>query len=265
MVQTFNFDSGVTMSQTVARAIRIMKFIGPIPRSLSEVAELIGVHKSTALRLLQTLEADGFSRQLPDGKHTLGFGVIPLAQYAIDQIDIRALAHPHLRQLSERVGHTVHLAQLMADEVIYVDKVEGNGTVVMGSRIGLSAEGHSAGVAKVILAHLPERAREDAVKRLSFRQHTATTIVTPYALLRELDLIRQRGWAEDDGEKEDYINCVALPIFDASGRATIGMSVTALRAVAPLSQLREQIVDFRAVADSISRELGWNGDVDARH
>ncbi|KRC62124.1 IclR family transcriptional regulator [Agromyces sp. Root81] len=248
------------MSQTVSRAMEIIRFIGPSPRSLGEIAEHIGVHKSTALRLLQTLEQDGFARHLPDGRHTVGFAIIPLAQYAIDQIDIRTLAHPFLQRLAAQQGHTVHLAQLMDDDVIYVDKVDGSGTVAMGSRIGLPAEGHTAGVAKVVLAHLPESVREEAIERLGFQRHTPTTIVTPGAFRRELDLVRQRGWAEDDGEKEDYINCVALPVFDASGRVTIGMSVTALRAVAPLAELREQMPEYRRVAQAISRELGWNGD-----
>ena len=252
------------MSQTVSRAMEIMRFIGPSPRSLGEIADHIGVHKSTALRLLQTLEQDGFARHLPDGRHTVGFAVIPLAQYAIDRIDIRTLAHPFLQRLAIEQGHTVHLAQLMGDDVIYVDKVDGSGTVAMGSRIGLPAEAHTAGVAKVVLAHLSEPAREEAIERLDFRRHTPTTIVTPGAFRRELDLVRQRGWAEDDGEKEDYINCVALPVFDASGRVTIGMSVTALRAVAPLTELREHMPEYRRVAQAISRELGWNGDEHAR-
>lgn len=248
------------MSQTVTRAINIIRFVAVAPRTLGEVADLLQVHKSTALRLLQTLETEGFTRQLPDGKHGIGFGIIPLAEYAVDQIEIRTLARTHLRRLAEQVGHTVHLVQLMGDEIIYADKVDGSGTVAMGSRVGLPAELHTSGVAKVILASLPEPQRERMMKRVSYRRYTDTTIVTPAALQRELDIVRERGWAEDDGEKEDYINCVALPIFDATGSPTAAMSVTALRAVAPLPALREQINVFRMVSHAISQELGWRGD-----
>lgn len=252
------------MSQTVERAIEIIKFIAVEPRSLGEVSEMLEVHKSTALRLLQTLEEGGFARRMPDGKHGVGLAIIPLAQSALDQIDTRTLAHPHLQKLNERVGHTIHLAQLIGDEVIYIDKVEGSGTVAMGSRIGLAAETHTAGVAKVILAYVNDNRRDEAIQRSTFVRYTPSTILTATALKRDLERTRQRGWAEDDGEKEDYINCVAFPIFDASGRVTVGMSVTALRAAEPLDSLREKIPEFRRVALAISRELGWKGDEHGR-
>lgn len=248
------------MSQTVARAIDIVGFISSAPRTLGEVAEHLDVHKSTALRLLQTLDEGGFTRHLPNGKYSIGFGLIALAQQSMDQIEIRSIAHPHLQNLAEQFGHTVHLGQYMDDQVVYVDKVEGRGTVAMGSRIGLTAEAHTAGVAKVVLAYLDEAARDRAFKKVTFRRYTPTTILTPTALNTELDLTRERGWAEDDGEKEDYINCVALPIFDSRGTAGFGMSVTTLRAVAPLDQLRDRIPEFRQVALAISRELGWKGN-----
>ena len=247
------------MSQTVHRAMCIMKFVAPKPRNLGEVATHLSVHKSTALRLLQTLEKGGFTRQTREGTHTIGFAVFPLAQQAMDQLDIRHIAHPHLRQLAEQEGHTVHLGQLIGEDIIYVDKVDGVGTVAMGSRIGMPAEGHTAAVAKVVLAHLLDHLQASCLRRLNFRRYTSTTIVTPGAFTRELDLIRKRGWAEDNGEQEDYINCVALPIKDAYGHITMGMSVTALKAKASLEDLRERIPEFRRFATSISRDLGWTG------
>ena len=140
------------MSQTVERALRILKLISASPRSLTELAQNIGVHKSTALRLLQTLEQADTVRQDSAGKYVLGFGIIPLAESAINQIDTRGIAHPFLEKLASEIGHTVHLGQLIDKRVIYVDKVDGAGTVAMGSRIGLPAELHTAAVAMVMLA-----------------------------------------------------------------------------------------------------------------
>lgn len=248
------------MSQTVARALEIVQFITKAPRTLTEVALLLDVHKSTALRLLQTLEVGGFARQLSDGAYVAGFGMIALAQQAIDQIDIRSIAHPHLLRLAAQVGHTIHLAQLMKDEVVYVDKVDGSGSVTMGSRIGLLAETHSAAVAKVVFANVDESIRERAIAKASFHPYTPTTITTATALRGEFEKVSAQGWAEDNGEKEDYINCVALPVYDARGRITTGMSVTALRTVAPLDALREQIPLFRQTAHAISQGLGWEGN-----
>ncbi|GAB2823059.1 IclR family transcriptional regulator [Alpinimonas psychrophila] len=252
------------MSQTVVRALDILRFISTSPRSLTEVAAHLDVHKSTALRLLQTLSLQGFARQLSNGAYVTGFGIIALGQLAIDQIDARTIAHPHVQRLSEESGHTVHLAQLTGDEVVYVDKVDG-ATMMMGSRIGLRAETHSASVAKVVLAFADEAVREKAITAATFQRYSSTTIVTAEALRQELSQVRSRGWAEDNGEKEDYINCVALPIYDARGKVSMGVSLTALKVVAPLEVLRARIPEFRLSALTISREFGWRGDEYGKH
>ncbi|MEV6154467.1 IclR family transcriptional regulator [Nonomuraea sp. NPDC052129] len=252
------------MSQTVARAIDIIAFVSVRHRTLGEVADHLGVHKSTALRLLQTLEEGGFVRRVPGGAYGMGFQLIALGQLALDQVEARSLAHPILNDLSERYGHTVHLGELAGDQVVYVDKIDGRGSVAMGSRIGLPAQAHTAAVAKVILAYQDDRTRARVLERTTFTRFTPTTTTDAGTLEAELALTRQRGWAEDDGEHEDYINCVALPVFDARGKVTHGISITALRAVAPLEQLREHIDEFRQAAHEISKTLGWTGDEHGR-
>jgi DNA-binding IclR family transcriptional regulator len=248
------------MSQTVIRAIEIIRFIATKPRTLTEVTELLEVHKSTALRLLQTLVKEGFARQDRAGLYRVGFGLISLASDSLDEIEVRSIAHPYLQSLVDQYGQTVHLAQLLDDEIRYVDKIEGKGPIAMGSRVGLAVDLHTAGVAKAILAFADQPTRHRLSKEITFQRFTSNTIVTPEKFESELSLIQTRGWAEDDGEKEEYINCVALPILDARGRVCAGMSVTALRAVVPLEELRKLIPALQDVARSISRELGWSGE-----
>ncbi|WP_433510467.1 IclR family transcriptional regulator [Nonomuraea sp. CA-143628] len=248
------------MSQTVARAIDIIGFVSVRHRTLGEIAEHLGVHKSTALRLLQTLEEGGFVRRVPGSAYGMGFQLIALGQLALDQVEARSLAHPILNDLSERYGHTVHLGELAGDQVVYVDKIDGRGSVAMGSRIGLPAQAHTAAVAKVILAYQDDRTRARVLEHAAFTRFTPTTTTDAGTFEAELTLTRQRGWAEDDGEHEDYINCVALPVFDARGKVTHAVSITALRAVAPLERLREHIDDFRQAAHEVSKTLGWTGD-----
>ncbi|MEU4233979.1 IclR family transcriptional regulator [Nonomuraea sp. NPDC026600] len=252
------------MSQTVARAIDIIGFVSVGHRTLGQIAEHLGVHKSTALRLLQTLEEGGFVRRVPGGAYGMGFQLIALGQLALDQVEARSLAHPILHELSEKSGHTVHLGELAGDQVVYVDKIDGRGTVAMGSRIGLPAQAHTAAVAKVILAYQDEKTRARFLERAAFTRFTPTTITDADAFEADLALTRERGWAEDDGEHEDYINCLALPVFDARGRVTHGISITALRAVAPLAELRAHLDEFREAAHQISKNLGWGGDAYGR-
>jgi DNA-binding IclR family transcriptional regulator len=251
--------------QTVARALGVLRLLAEGPASLTEVTEAIGVHKSTALRLLQTLETENFVRRGTNGRYVVGFGVIPLAESAMDQIDLRAAAHQPLRRLAAEIGHTVHLAQYLDGQIIYVDKVNGRGTVAMGSRVGQPADLHTAAVAKIIVSHLLESERARLLEDATFERYGPTTIDNLEDYLTELRRTRRRGWAEDNGEKEDYINCVALPIRDAVGRVRMGLSVTALRAVAPLETLREFVPLIRLVTEEISEHLGWRRDLLIEH
>ncbi|MGW4731933.1 IclR family transcriptional regulator [Streptomyces shenzhenensis] len=248
------------MSQTVARAIDIIGFVSQQPRSLNEVAERTGVHKSTALRLLQTLEEAGFVRKDARGHYAMGFQLIAYGQLALDQVEARSLAHPVLQQLAERHGHTVHLGELVGDRIVYVDKIDGRGSVAMGSRIGLQAQTHTAGVAKVITAYQDPTTQERILDKATFERYTDTTHTSRASLDQDLRQTRARGWAEDDGEHEGYINCIALPVFDARGKVTHGISITALSAVAPLTQLRSHLDEFRTAAQQISAKLGWKGN-----
>ncbi|MGI5440983.1 IclR family transcriptional regulator [Streptomyces shenzhenensis] len=248
------------MSQTVARAIDIIGFVSQQPRSLNEVAERAGVHKSTALRLLQTLEEAGFVRKDARGHYAMGFQLIAYGQLALDQVEARSLAHPVLQELAERHGHTVHLGELVGDRIVYVDKIDGRGSVAMGSRIGLQAQTHTAGVAKVITAYQDPATQERILGKATFERYTDTTHTSRASLDQDLRQTRARGWAEDDGEHEGYINCIALPVFDARGKVTHGISITALSAVAPLTELRSHLDEFRKAAQQISAKLGWKGN-----
>jgi DNA-binding IclR family transcriptional regulator len=247
------------MSQTVERATEIIEFFAEKPRTLSEIALHQEVHKSTALRLLQTLEARGFARRDSSGCYTVGFRMIAVAQQALDNLDIFSAAHLRLTVLSAELGHTLHLAQLVGDDVIYVDKVEGRGAVKMYSRVGGVAIIHTSGVGKAIVAHLEEPLGQQVREKLDLKRYTPTSITTPEEFAKELALTRQRGWAEDNGEFEEEVNCVAVPVRGNRGLVRNAISLTALRALAPLETLRESVPRLVATADTISKEYGWTG------
>lgn len=247
------------MSQTVDRALGIIEFFAQKPRTLGEIAAHERVHKSTALRILQTLEAHRFARRDADGRYTVGFQMVEIAHRAVDHLDIVAIAHSRLMALSRDLGYTLHLAQLVGDEVIYVDKIEGMGAVKMYSRIGGATVLHTSGVGKAIVAYLEEPLLAHVVGSMKLTRHTATTITTMATFERELSLTRERGWAEDNGEFEDVINCVAVPIWNSRGLVRNAISLTALRALAPLESLRKNLPRLLSEAEDISREYGWMG------
>lgn len=247
------------MSQTVQRAISIVEFIAEQARSLGEVATHLDVHKSSALRLLQTLEANGFARRTEDGRYVLGTRLVSLAQQSLDALDVRQAAGSRLRQTQRACGHTLHLAQLVGNEIIYVDKVEAESAVRIYSRIGRPVSLYASGVGKAILAFLEPQRVDELLSGVEFTPHTSTTFTTRESFDDELARIRARGWAVDDGEFENFVNCIAAPIRDTTGSVCAAVSITSLKVIAPLPELSKLVPLLLETASDISRELGYSG------
>lgn len=215
------------MSQSLSRGLQILGHLGEGGRSLDQLAAEVGVHKTTVLRLLRTLEAERFVRRDADHRYHLGSRLYQLADTTLQQLSVRDIASPHLRRLSRAVGgQAVHLAVLENATAVYVDKVESSHAVRMYSRVGLPAPIHCTAVGKVLLAAFPERQRNAVIADLDLHAFTPHTIVDPDVFRRELDRVAEQGWAEDAAEHEAFINCVGAPVHDAGGRVVAAVSVS---------------------------------------
>lgn len=242
------------MSQTVDRALSILPLLAEGPADLGRVADRLGVHKSTALRLLRTLHEHGLVYRQPDQRYRLGARLFALAQEAVESLDVRDIAHPHLVALNEQCGHTVHLAVYEENEVLYIDKVESRYPVRMYSRIGKPVAITVAAVAKLLLADLPEAERRTVAEKLDYPRYTPRSTTDAAAFLAELATVREQGWATDLGGHEESINCVGAPIRGADGRVAAAMSVSAPNVVVSAEELLGLLPLVRRTADAISRE-----------
>jgi DNA-binding IclR family transcriptional regulator len=245
------------MSQSVERAIRILELLSEGPQHPGDVAERFGVHRTTALRLLQDLCGGGLARRREDGTFAVGYRLAGLAQAALEQFDLRAIAHPFLAELGRTLQLTVHIATLEDGRVIYADKIEPPTGIRLYSQIGKPVVLHTSGVGKVILAYLPEGERERLLSGYRYERFTDTTVTSAAAFRAGLEEVRARGWAEDDGEYESFINCVAVPVRDGTGRVRSAVSVTALKAQTDLAGLHSRLPAIRGTAQAVSRTLGW--------
>ncbi|MEU8544321.1 IclR family transcriptional regulator [Streptomyces sp. NPDC048717] len=242
------------MSQTVDRALSILPLLARGPADLGQVAGRLGVHKSTALRLLRTLHEHGLVYRQRDQRYRLGAGLFALAQEAVENLDVREIAHPHLAALGERTGHTVHLAVREEGEVLYIDKVESRYPVRMYSRIGKPVAITVAAVAKLLLADLSEPERRALAARLDYPRYTPRSTPDAAAFLTELATVREQGWATDLGGHEESINCVAAPVRGADGRVVAAMSVSAPNVVVTADELLALLPLVRRTAEEISAE-----------
>lgn len=244
------------MSQAVQRATEILDFLGEGSQSLSAIAKRFDVHRSTVLRQLQTLEEAGFVLRRGNGHYSIGPKMISIAQQALDSLDLPSVAHDEIRKLHARTGNTIHLAQLVESTVMYVDKVEGQDSVRMYSRIGKTVLPHCTGVGKAILSQISESRRDGLLAGTEWTPFTEHTVVSREALDEQLAAIKDRGWAVDDGEFEDFVNCIAVPISNTSATIVGAISLTAIKAVATLEDLEVYLEDICRTARAISRQLG---------
>ncbi len=245
------------MPQTVSRAIEILEFCSTRPRDVREIAAQLGVHRTTALRMLQTLTAAGFVRRYDSGAYGVGFRLAGLAQAALDQFDLRSAVHPYIVALSERTGQTIQFAVPQGSHIVYVDKIEPPQSISLNTTIGGFVVVHTAGVSKAILANLPPDRVDEIISAATFETFNENTISSPEELRKRLELVRDRGWATDEGEYDVVSNCVAAPVWNHANTVAGAISITAFREKKDIPALTELLPQLLATTNAISHELGW--------
>ena len=242
------------MSQSLGRALQILASLGEGERSLDQLATELGVHKTTVLRLLRTMEAERFVRRDDAHRYRLGSRLFALADVAREQYVVRDVAAPHLRQLNQKTGQTVHLAAWENGEVVYIDKLDSVRSVRMYSQVGVPAALHCTAVGKVLLAAQPQRQREAVLASLDFHAFTLNTITDVDTLRDELDRVLERGWAQDKAEHESFINCIGAPIKDHDGRVVGAVSLSVPDVLLNYDQVLELLPDLLATTAAISAD-----------
>jgi IclR family acetate operon transcriptional repressor len=230
------------------------------PLTLTEVSYLSDLPKTTVFKYLYTLRERGFvAHNEETDRYAVGLRVWELGKLAGDELRVREVALPFMYELRDRFNETVNLGILDGKDVVYVEMVESRHALLLRARLGGRDPVYSTSLGKAMLAFVSqERRREHLPSRLSPR--TPRTITSFKVLDRELEQVRLRGFARDEGENEDAARCIGAPIFDHSGAVTaaISFSAPAIR----VDQAREQEVIEAALgtASKISRRLGYMPD-----
>ncbi|SFL36829.1 IclR family transcriptional regulator [Geodermatophilus ruber] len=228
--------------QSVDRALAILEILAR--RGATGVTELgaeLGVHKSTASRLLATLEQRGLVEQLRErGLFRLGFGLVRLAGASAAQLDLTDVTRAVAQRLAADLDETVNVAVLDGVEAVNVSQVNGSASIGVLNWVGRRTPLHATASGKVLLAFGPGEVA-GRVLAAPLERFTPATVGDAAVLERELAAVRERGWAATVGELEAGLNAVAAPLRAADGRLVAAMSVSG-----PSYRLRPE--DFARVA-----------------
>lgn len=225
---------------------------------IAEIAEATGLHKSTAAGLVYTLEARGYLVQNPaNRKYRLGPRLVERATVFLNQVEVRRVAQPHLKDLLQRVNESLNLGIRDGSDVIYIERLSSSKTLGMRAGIGMRAPCYCTALGKALLAALPEGEARAILERSDRQAQTPHTLIRVADLMADLAETRRRGFSLDDEENEAGGRCVAAPVFDHAGTAVAAVSISAPTQRFPREQVPAYGQLVRETALAISRELGY--------
>ena len=214
----------------VTSALRLLTALGRGGISNSDAARLLGTSRSSAYRLLVTLESERYAFHDEARREWLPGSALLTLGSAAQVLVLRALALPGMRRLHDEENETVNLGQYVGGELTYVEILESNQLFRTTAAPGQRANLHSTALGKAILAVLPDDQLRSTVESLKLDATTPVTRTNMADLLAEIKAVRERGWSEELGEDSLGVGCVGAAIVAPDGSPIGGISVSAPQA-----------------------------------
>jgi DNA-binding IclR family transcriptional regulator len=252
-----NGDAGPV--QSVDRAVTILEILARDGEAgVTEVARELGVHKSTASRLLAALvRRDLVTQDAARGRFRLGVGLVRLAGAASRGLDLVQASRPVCRALAQEVGETVNLAILSGRDALYLDQVAGPAALSPHNWAGQRIPLHATSDGKVLLAYLPEAELAECLAP-PLARFTQRTVTAPGDLARLLAEVRRQGYATAVDELEAGLTAVAAPVRNAEGTVVASVSASGPSFRIPADRIPALADAVRRAAAEASRRLGWS-------
>lgn len=246
------------MSTTIKKALTVIELLAEReqPWSLSELARQLNSPKSNVHFLLNALSSQGYVEQDPaTRRYFLTLKLWELGTRVLGRLNLRRVASPYLAELAGSTSETVNLAILDHDEVIYVHKIDSPSPARAYTPEGRRAPAYCTSTGKAILAYQPHEAVKSVANNI--KHHTERTVKGLRELQRELNQIRELGYAMNRGEWWDSVRGAAAPILNNDRRAIAAVGVFGPAERLPLKKLEQLAGKVRKTAMSISAALGY--------
>jgi DNA-binding IclR family transcriptional regulator len=253
-------DTGSSQVQSVDRAIAILYLLAQHGGAgVTAIANELGVHKSTAFRLIAALENGSLIEQEGErGKYHLGRGVLRLAAATTARLDLPVEGRPVCRRLAVELGEAVNIAILDGGEATYILQEFAKSAITGRNWLGQRTPLHATASGKVLLAYADPVTVKEALAAAP-ASYTPHTVTDPVALEAELAAARERGWASTTEELEIGLNALAAPIHDGTGEVVGAVGVSGPSYRLTVESFPAAAADLLAGAQEISARLGWFG------
>jgi IclR family transcriptional regulator, pca regulon regulatory protein len=258
---------GPRYSQSLERGLAILGcFTAERPvLGIADIADELGMSRSTTHRYVTTLLALGYLEQGRSRKYRLGLRVTDLGMSALHSTGLSENVHPFLEELRERTGYTVGLAVLDGTEILYVDRArswrrterETDQGLYPGSRM----PAYCTAMGKVMLAYLPEEVQRELFAQMKLERKSPSTITSKPALRAELERIREDGYALNDQELRPGLQAIAVPVRDESREVVAAVGIAANPQALSVAELSDALgPHLISMAARISSRLGYRRD-----
>jgi IclR family transcriptional regulator, KDG regulon repressor len=241
----------------LARILAVLNDFRAAEKSIAEIAKTVQMHPTKVSRMLRTLEKEGFfERNDNTGKFRLGLIFAELGMVCTFHNPVRNIIRPHVEQIAQELDITASWGIFRNYRIISMDRFQ-KAVDLAPFRVGVAVPIHATAPGKVLLAYLPEEEQNKFFESTPLERYTGKTITDPQLLKEELGQVVEKGYAMDDGESFDGLNCVSAPI--RNGVAKVIGALTILDSeVRTSSKALFRHADYLASkALFISRQLGY--------
>lgn len=251
------------LNRTTQRTVEILKLVSKTPEgiTLDDICGELKLPKTSAYDIVTTLaelgmvNVDRGQRQ----RYTIGLSAYRIGINYTNNMDFISVIEPELKAFAKKVGKTVFFGVRSDHEVVYLCKSEPENPIITTATVGTKNPMYCTSLGKVILAYSDEETRAQVIDRIKFRKKTGRTILDKESLLRELENVKEKGYALDAREVEEHMECVGAPVFGQDGSVIGAISVSSLYKPTEDYEHLGRLVSEKA--KEVSKLLGFIGKI----
>lgn len=252
--------SSSTKIKSLSKAMEILGLMAQKKEALSltEISKISGYPISTVYGIIATLrDYEIIEQDFKDGKYCLGKRLFEWGMSVSSVWDVSAVAHPVMQEVSANIGESVLLSTVDGTEVLIIDHVEAYAGITVAAKPGSRLPLYATSQGKLLLAYMPQSEAKRLMKMTRYNEYTPHTITNEDKLFNELGIIKNRGYAIEDGEFRIGLRSVSAPVFDMNGKVQHTLTMTGMFRRVTSKEFENAIGMIIAAAERISLLLGY--------